>query len=306
MRTMSVSIGGSRSKACGVVSGVPQGSVLGPLLFLIYVNHLPTFVLCRWSLFADDLKLYFSSTHDSYEEDIVLFQNDIDHLVRVATSWGLSFASHKCARIRFSRPSTRLPPPAPVYVSDYLLECVDSHRDLGVTVDSSLKFHLHIQSIVAKASGVANSLLCSTINRSADFMKNVFISHVRPLLEFSSSLWNTGFIQDLSSIESVQRKWTKRVVGLYELSYDERLRRLGLYSMRGRIIRQDLIQIWKIMHGKSPLLTHLFVLQDSSTRGHNFKIFKPRFNTDIRKRFFSIRTIEIWNSLSHNVVAAPS
>ena len=137
-------------------------------------------------------------------------------------------------------------------------------------------------------------------------MKNVFITHVRPLLEFSSSLWNSGFLQDLSSIESVQRKWTKRIYTLSELSYNERLQHLGMYSMKGRLVRQDLIQIWKIMHGKSPLLSHLFVLQDTITRGHDFKIFISRFHTDVRKRFFSVRTIETWNSLPQNVVAAPS
>ena len=263
-------------------------------------------MFCKWSLFADDLKLYSASNHDRYEEDMVLLQNDIDHLVRVANSWGLHFASHKCTRLRFARPSGGLPPPTVLYISDHLLECADSHRDLGVLVDTTLKFHLHAQSVVAKASGVANSLLCSTINRSPDFMKNVFISHVRPLLEFSSSLWNAGFVQDLSSIESVQRRWTKCIQDLSELSYCERLRHLSMYSMRGRLVRQDLIQIWKIMHGKSPLLTHLFMLQDTVTRGHNFKIFVPRFHTDVRKRFFSVRMIETWNSLPHNVVSAPT
>ena len=85
------------------------------------------------------------------------------------------------------------------------------------------------------------------------------------------------------------------------------LRQLGMYSMKGRLIRQDLIQVWKITHGCSPMLEHLFRVQDHTyTRGHEFKIFIPRVHSDIHSRFFSIRAIEIWNSLPANVVAAQS
>ena len=107
----------------------------------------------------------------------------------------------------------------------------------------SVKFHLHINTVVSKAGGLAQNLLQSTINRSNEFMKNLFISHVRPILEFSSPLWNMGYIGDLRNLESVQRRWTKRVDGLSHLSYHERLMALNMYSIKGRLLKCDLILI---------------------------------------------------------------
>ena len=93
--------------------------------------------------------------------------------------------------------------------------------DLGITVDLSLRFHHHIQSIVSKAAGLSYSLIKSTLCRSSSFMVTLFITHVRPLLEFASPVWNTGYITDLSLLESVQCRWTKLITGCEDKSYDQ-------------------------------------------------------------------------------------
>ena len=122
-------------------------------------------------------------------------------------------------------------------LTDQTISVVTSHKDLGVTIDSSLRFHLHIRSIVNKASGLSANLLRSTLCRSPDFMVSLYKTHIRPLLEYSSCAWNTGYIGDLRMLESVQRKWTKHIDGLGELPYSERLQVLGLYSVQGRLLR---------------------------------------------------------------------
>ena len=135
----------------------------------------------------------------------------------------------------------------------------------------------------------------------------LFKTHVRPVLEYGSCLWNAGYVEDSRKLERVQRRWTKRVESLSELSYAERLSKLGLYSVQGRLTRADLIQYWKILGG------HICVTPDSMfilsrnhvTRGHRLKVHLPRSNTDIHKRSFSKRCINLWNSLPEWVVSAP-
>ena len=153
----------------------------------------------------------------------------------------------------------------------------ESSRDLGILVDSSLRFHAHVRQIVAKAWGLVNSLLRSTLCRSDEFMRGAFVAHIRLLLEFSSSVWNTGYLGDSELLESVQRRWTKHVDGISDLEYGDRLRRLNLYSVKGRLLRADLIKYYKIFNGLSVIFPReLFVMPPAShTRGHRFKVLKP-------------------------------
>ena len=306
-RSMQVVVHRSSSHVSDVPSGVPQGSVLGPLLFLIYINHITANLHCKSVLFADDLKLYLASpsTKSAAFDAVWSLQNDVTLLYHKSLSWGLSFSVSKCACIHFSRHTH-----APVH--DYLL---GNHpiphkeyvRDLGVLVDSTLKFHLHIHEICCKANGVANNILRGTLCRSPSFMYQIFVTHVRPIIDFSSVVWNTGYLGDLRMLESVQRKWTKKVEGFADLPYSERLSRLNLFSIKGRLLRADLIQVWKIMSGASPQLSGLFLRANQGrTRGHSLKIFVPHHSTDIRGRFFSVRVIGIWNSLPEVVVSAQS
>ena len=98
------------------------------------------------------------------------------------------------------------------------------------------------------------------------------------------------------------------VIGFGDLSYGERLRRLNLFFLQGRLLRADLIVVWKVFHGKCAIMPEqLFVLRgDSRTRGHNFKILVPRTNLSVRSRYFSVRVISSWNSLADDTVLADS
>ena len=108
-------------------------------------------------------------------------------------------------------------------------------------------------------------------------------------------------------MERVQRRWTKFIDGLLECSYAERLRRLEIFSVKGRLIRNDLILVYKILHGLVPSLENLLVLNRAgSTRGHSLKLFVPYRHSDTRSRFFTVRVVQRWNSLPDAVVSAPS
>ena len=120
-------------------------------------------------------------------------------------------------------------------------------------------------------------------------------------------MWNTGYLGDLRLLEGVQRRWTKEITGFRDLSYSERLSTLKLYSIKGRLLRADLIMVYKILHGLCPDLDHLFVRNiNARTRGHSYKLAIPRWDTEVRGRFFSIRVLSVWNDLPEHVVSAVS
>ena len=146
--------------------------------------------------------------------------------------------------------------------------------------------------------------------RDPDFIVKLFVSHIRPLLEYCSTLRNPRYVGDCRKLEAVQRRWTKQVSGLGELDYSARLRALNLYSIRGRLLRMDLVKLWKIFHPEIDsdvgLLTYLDRNTHQSTRGHDFKLAIPRCRTEIKRRFFNVRCVQVWNGLPSSVVCAES
>ena len=308
-RKMQVSVKGCLSSTRFVHSGVPQGSVLGPLLFLIYINHVGHKLTSKYKIFADDLKIYscVTGTPGHYPPAAASIQNDIDILNSTSRSWGLMINREKCAILRFSRCYKAQVPPYYSLDGSPLPVC-KSHLDLGVIVDVNLKFHEHVASVARKASGLCHSFLKSTVCRTPSFMMFLLKTHIRPLIEYASCVWNTGYREDLRRLERVQRMWTKHIDDMKDLTYAERLGKLGLYSVQGRLLRSDLIQYWKLFNGKcSSTQPEAFFARPlrSSTRGHRFKIHVSRVDLDVCKRSFSKRCVSAWNSLPEHVVAAP-
>lgn len=308
-RVMNVKVKDRVSRPRPVTSGVPQGSVLGPLLFLVYIDSIASNLSSEYKIFADDLKLYACVKHvpGTTVSSSSLIQNDIDTLHATAASWCLKINPSKCAVLRFARPRASLPPPV-YFLDGQQIPHVETYCDLGVVVDQQLKFHDHIRTVVQKASGLSHSFLKSTVCRSPQFMMFLYTSHIRPIIEYCSCLWHTGFVEDLRVLENIQRRWTKRIDGLKTLSYADRLETLNLYSVQGRLIRADLIQCWKVFNGQSCLSPDdMFNLRPQTrTRGHCFHIFPIHSHTDIRQRFFSVRCVRAWNALPADVVCSPS
>ena len=190
------------------------------------------------------------------------------------------------------------------FINGCQLRLVNSCKDLGVTIDSSLRFHSHINSIVCKASGLANQLLRATVCRDAEFMVRLFVSHIRPIMDYCSTVWNLGFAEDIRKLEGVQRRWTKQVAGMNNISYDSRLKLLGLYSVRGRLFRGDLIKLWKVFHSETDVgLVQMFDRQfHGSTRGHSLKLSFSRGIIESRRRFLTARCVSTWNGLPTEAV----
>lgn len=299
-RKQQVRIGSSVSSWKDVLSGIPQGSVLGPILFLIYINDLPSAVNNITKLFADDTKLYREVVSRSDEENL---QSDLDSLAEWSNKWQLRFNASKCKCIHYGKNCSNY-----VYtMCGQDIENVCTEKDLGVTFDQELRFSVHIQQKVKKA----NQILGMIRNTFQCLDKEVFLplykSLIRPHLEYASVIWKPNLKKDIISIENVQRRATKMVSGLKEFSYEERLKTLGLPTLYYRRDRSDMIQLFKIMHKYDVINTsNIDVAESGITRGHSLKLNKSRVLTRYGTQRFSTRVVNPWNSLKEEAVTAQS
>ena len=298
-RLQRVLVNGCASDWVPVTSGVPQGSVLGPLLFVLYVNDLPSDLQCPTKLFADDTKLYRSVRHAS---DVQLLQRDLDRAVSWSEKWRLPFNRAKCSSLHVGRSNAR----QAYSMQDTVLEQVSTERDLGVVVDCELKFREQAASAVSKSTQVL-----AVIRRSFQLLDKttlplLFKTLVRPHLEYGNLVWGPFNRADQRSVERVQRRATRLVKEIRAEPYSERLRLLGLPSLYYRRRRGDMIAVYQMLHSGVDMdhTTFFKVSAESTTRGHPWKINKPQALTRIRRNTFSVRVVNDWNALPLHVVSA--
>lgn len=307
-RRQRVRINGNYSDWAPVASGVPQGSVLGPVLFVLYINDLPDAVHSLCEMYADDTKM-FSSVET--EELRVKLQSDLDNLVNWADHWQLRFNADKCKVLHLGRNN-----PKHQYVmrkhgseDKVTLGTTQVEKDLGVHVDDELKFSIHIQTQVSKANKILGLIRRSYQHLDRNSVKMLFTALVRPHLEFANVAWSPRFKKDKKLIEGVLRRASKLVPELKELEYEQRLQRMGLPSMQYRRDRGDMIEVFKLTHDmyNVNMKQDLFDLDTSSvTRGHKYKLTKHRWNSSLRQQFFTFRVVDKWNMLPASVVEAPT
>jgi len=227
-------------------------------------------------LYADDVKLYFEIVNDS---DVVTLQQSIDE----CTKWQLSLSSEKCCHIRLSLCACKNP--VNYHINDVALNTVDTVRDLGISIDNKLTFVEHINLIVAKAHRRANQILRCFLSRDNEILVKVFITYVRPVLEYSSVVWLPLTVGMINSIESVERRFTKKLRSMSLLAYDERCACLGFDRVELRRLQCDLITCIKITHGFNCLRSEEFFTPcgEQITRGHQFKLRLQHCRIDARK-----------------------
>ena len=233
-----VSFGGASSESLAVASGIPQGSVLGPLLFLVYINELPE-VISHFSiyLFADDSKLVKSIRS---MVDSTLLQKDINSLEQWCRTWNLSLNIKKCAALCFSL--SRLPLSNQYYINGTAVDNSTSCKDLGIVTNTSLNWSSHYNYICCKAYRSLN-LIKRIISSSApvNIKKRLYISLVRSQLSYCSQLWRSQFVNDIMSLESVQRRSTKYIIQDYSSNYKQRLIFLNLLPLMYWYELQDML-----------------------------------------------------------------
>lgn len=298
-RTFCVRIGNHTSSEHSVISGVPQGSVLGPILFIVYISDLSKCISSPSLMYADDTKKFNNPFTDA-----TTIQDDIDRISAWCENWLLSLNSSKCNILHIGRHNPMLN-----YVLDGCpLNSVSVQNDLGVLVSNDLKWSLQTVAVSKRANSLIYIIRKAFQNISPSLMLKLYKTYVRPLLEHAISVWNPYFKKDIDLLEKVQRKATKIPFSLKRLSYGDRLSKLHLPTLSLRRSRGDLIETLKILHNYYDCcLTNMFSFnQVTSLRGHNFKLRKSKYSKKCREHFLSNRIVPLWNSLPATCVNAQS
>lgn len=303
-RSQTVKVNNDESLPAPVLSGIPQGSVLGPLLFVIYINDLPDIINSNVYLFADDTKLMRKVKS---EEDAKSLQLDLDKLEAWSKKWLLQFNPDKCHVLTIGKfENIQHTERYNLYGNE--LEHVFEEKDLGVHIDSELKFDEHIANKVNKANALVGLIRRSFSYLDGELFKKLFTSFVRPHLEYAQAVWHPHLVKHKRVIENVQKRATKLVDGMKDMSYEERLRELNLPTLEFRRERGDMIEVFNHIHRYDrKVISTNFRQQSRPSRKHKFQIVENRPADGERgKQFnsFYFRTTRRWNTLPCKVVDA--
>ena len=300
-RRQRVSIEGEFSEWAKVTSGVPQGSVLGPILFLVYINDLDTGIVSRLGKFADDSKLLKSIENNA---DVEVLREDLQKLELWAKTWQMEFNTEKCSVMHLGNHNEC----ANYSLFNKPLMVSEKERDLGVIVDNKLKFSEQCDAAVSKANSALGMIKRNVVSRNHKTITKFYKALVRPKLEYCVQAWRPYLRKDIDKIERVQRRATKLIAECRNLPYEDRLKYTGLTTLEARRDRGDMIEVFKLMKGITKVDSNkLFhVNSNSRTRGHSYKLDKSRPRLDIRKNYFSHRIVNKWNTLPTYVIESDS
>ena len=300
-RTQRVVLNGEASELVKVTSGVPQGSVLGPLLFLIYVNDLDAGLNSEIAKFADDTKLGGSALS---VESCSTLQGDLNGIFQWSKTWGMKFNVDKCKVLHIGHNNINYQ----YTIDNRPMKVVFEEKDLGVIVTSDLKSHKQCVEQCKKANRILGFIFRYFEFKSKDIILQLYKSLVRPLLEYAVQFWSPYLLKDVDMLERVQRRATKMIPGMRSITYEERLKQLKLPSLALRRLRGELIETFKILKGFDDVRKEKFFNLNvtSVTRNNGLKLVGKRFNTNVSKNYFTNKVINCWNSLPADVVAADS
>ena len=256
----------------------------------------------RVYLFADDCKFFREIITN---DDTKIMQEDLNTLHRWSKKWLLTFHPGKCVTLRISLHSN--PGKQTYYLGDDELTNVEEVKDLGVTVDSKLKFKKHISNKVNKANQTWGTIKRTFKNMDTYIFKQLFCAQVRSHLEYAIQFWAPHLRQDINLIESVQRRATKYLPGYRDMSYKERLTALDLPTLAYRRLRGSMIEVFKIFNIYDKEIISPFTTRETSTRGHNMKIYtKAAKKNHPKHHSFHNRIVNPWNNLPAQVVNSPN
>ena len=300
-RRQRVVINGCCSDWTPVGSGVPQGSVLGPLLFLIYINDLDVGLVSRIAKFADDTKLGIDAMDP---ESVDGLRRDLIQIGEWSEKWQMPFNVDKCAVMHIGQRN----PEAQYSLLGQTINTTVVERDLGVLISRDLKFSAQCLAVEKRAQKILGYIKRQFNHRTRRTVLLLYNALVRPLLEYAVQFWSPTLQKDIKRLERVQARATKLIPDLRCRSYDRRLVELNMFTLEKRRLRGQLIETFKLLKGinKVDYRQYFQLSENTSTRGHAYKVVLQRFTTRACGDFMTYKICGAWNSLPENVVNATS
>ena len=301
------------SSRCNITSGVPQGSVMGPLLFLLYIEDLlkllnQNFPSINAYAFADDLKILGSDRNT--------LQQALDEIIIWTQNWQLKIQHSKSEYITFKTPHTHSPDINHTYnINNNTFAKTDIVKDLGLYLTNNLTWTQYINKIHHKSNSLGHIILKSFSSQQPSLYIQLYKTYVRPLLEYNVSIWTPHLVHDIKLAENTQRTFTRKLCKKLNISYNnylDRLKLLNIESLEYRRLKQDLILLYKIINdlidvGNINLFTKSQATNNYNLRRHSLYLDKSKQNqSPIRQYFFSNRIINTWNKLPNSIVTSPT
>ena len=298
-RKQRVVLNGKHSNWIDVPCSVCQGSVLGPLLFLMFIDDID---LCLHEIttlllkFADDTKVIkrITSLIDNHA-----LQETITSLQEWAKKWQMRFNVDKCKILHIGNRN----PHHTYYMEGSELLAVQSEKDLGIMIDSSAKPSLQCTKAAKKGNQVLGQLLRSFKARDKVVLTQLYKVFVRPHLEYAVQAWCPYAVKDIDVLEKVQKRFVRQISGISG-SYEDKLRKIGLTTLEERRVRGDCIETFKMLNGITRVDPSTWFSRITRTDGAQTRLstdplaLQTRMSRlDLRKNFFSVRLPPIWNSL---------
>ena len=303
-RQQRVVVNGVKSDWAPVSSGVPQGTVLGPLLFSLYINDISSDIESEIRLFADDCVCYREIKD---EKDTMKLQRDIDRLGSWARKWGMRFQPVKCNMMQLTRKRIKK-----IHASYTLegtnLENVESIKYLGVTITSDLRWNTHVSNVCTKANRTLGFLRRNLHSCPQEVKEAAYKGLVRPVLDYGSSVWDPPGVVLQEELESVQKRAARFVTGNYDYETGNMTGILGQLkweSLKKRRKDNRLILLYKGLKGKASVPTDDLIPKTRRCRNQHSMAFQtPIANTDVYKGSFFPQTIRDWNALPDSLISS--
>ena len=305
-RKQRVVLDGMPSEWLPVDSGVPQGSVLGPLLFLLYINDISENISSTVRLFADDLIMYRTISNKYSQNE---FQRDINKLKLWALNWGMEFNSKKCHVVNISNAKTANKFKYKYYIGEDELSYSETFTYLGVQISSDLNWNHQVYSVYSKAIRTLNFVKRNTSICSQKYKALAYLSLVRPHLEYASASWDPYYLKYSSQLEKVQNNAARFVYNNYsrDISVSSLKNELDWTSLEMRRKISRLVEFYKIVSGLSPISGSEILRAASSARAAEKGLFTNLYGrTNVYKFSFFPRCVRDWNELPLVIRTAPT